>query len=172
MSLFRLPPGPPAPAAIFWLGFIVDHAVVGIGAVMVTLVFINVVMHVFHLDIAWTTEFCEFMMVWATFLGGASAARRGAHMTITEFIDKLTGRSRQRADAAIQVLALAVLFLLVWYGWGIVQANWGNVLTVLDWPMAFQYLALPMGAATAFVFVAFDLAQIVNGKSREERYGG
>ena len=172
MSLFRLPPGPPAPPPVAWLGSIVDHTVVAIGAVMVTLVFVNVVMHVFHMDIAWTTEFCEFMMVWATFLGGASAARRGAHMTITEFIDKLTGRSRQRADAAVQVLALAVLLLLVWYGWGIVQANWGNVLTVLDWPMAFQYLALPIGSAAAFVFVAFDLVQIFRGKSAEERYGG
>jgi TRAP-type C4-dicarboxylate transport system permease small subunit len=150
----------------------VDYTVVAIGAVMVTLVFINVIMHVFHMDIAWTTEFCEFMMVWATFLGGASAARRGAHMTITEFIDKLSGRPRQRADAAIQILALAVLFLLVRYGWGIVQANWGNVLTVLDWPMAFQYLALPIGAAAAFVFVVFDFVQILRGKSAEERYGG
>jgi len=45
---------------------------VAIGAVMVVLVFCNVVMHVFRRDIAWTTELCEFMMVWATFLGGAS----------------------------------------------------------------------------------------------------
>jgi TRAP-type C4-dicarboxylate transport system permease small subunit len=150
----------------------VDHAVVAIGAVMVILVFFNVVMHIFHMDIAWTTEFCEFMMVWATFLGGACAARRGAHMTITEILDKLSGLPRRGADALIQIFALAVLLLLVWYGWGIVSANWGNVLTVLEWPMAFQYLALPLGSAVSFVFVTFDFVQIVRGKSREERYGG
>ena len=171
MGFFRLPPGPPAPAPIRWLGWAVDHTVVAIGAVMVVLVFCNVVMHVLRRDIAWTTEFCEFMMVWATFLGGASLARRGGHMTITEFLDKLSPAKRRQADGAIQVVALAVLVLLVWYGIGIVQANWGNVLTVLDWPMALQYLGLPVGSAAMLVFVAFDLIQILRGRSREERYG-
>jgi TRAP-type C4-dicarboxylate transport system permease small subunit len=159
------------PPAIRWLGTAVDWTVVGIGAVMVVLVFCNVVMHVLQRDIAWTTELCEFMMVWATFLGGASLARRGGHMTITEFLDKLSEAKRRQADGVIQVVALAVLVLLVWYGIGIAQANWGNVLTVLDWPMALQYLGLPVGSAAMLVFVAFDLIQIFRGRSREERYG-
>ncbi len=166
-----LPQGPPAPPAIRWLGAAVDWTVVGIGVVMVVLVFCNVVVHVLQRDIAWTTELCEFMMVWATFLGGASLARRGGHMTITEFLDKLSEAKRRQADGAIQVVALAVLVLLVWYGIGIVQANWGNVLTVLDWPMALQYLGLPVGSAAMLVFVGFDLIQILRGRSREERYG-
>jgi TRAP-type C4-dicarboxylate transport system permease small subunit len=166
-----LPPGPPGPAPIRFLSSLVDHAVVLIGAAMVVLVFINVVLHVFHHDIAWTIEFCEFMMVWASFLGGAAAARRGAHMTITEFIDMLHGVPRRMADAAVQVLALAILALLVWYGGGIVMASWGNVLTVLDWPMAFQYMALPIGAGASMVFVTYDLVQILQGKTPEERYG-
>jgi TRAP-type C4-dicarboxylate transport system permease small subunit len=166
-----LPSGPPAPPAIRWLGTAVDWTVVGIGAVMVVLVFCNVVMHVLQRDIAWTTELCEFMMVWATFLGGASLARRGGHMTITEFLDKLSEAKRRQADGVIQVVALAVLVLLVWYGIGIVQANWGNVLTVLDWPMALQYLGLPVGSAAMLVFVAFDLIQILRGRTRGERYG-
>ena len=90
-----LPPGPPGPAPIRWLSMAVDCTTAAIGTVMVVLVFVNVMAHIFNQDIAWTTEFCEFMMVWATFLGGASAARRGAHMTITEFIDMLKGRSRK-----------------------------------------------------------------------------
>ena len=161
----------PGAAAIRWLGTAVDWTLVVMGAVMVVLVFFNVVMHLFHKDIAWTTELCEFMMVWVTFLGGASAARRGAHMTITEFLDKLSGKSRLKADGVIQVFCLVVLVLLVWYGMGIVMANWGNVLTVLEWPMAFQYLALPVGSAVSLVFVAYDLIQILRGKTREERYG-
>jgi len=171
MNARLLPAGPPAPPAIQWLGAAVDYTLVAMGAVMAVLVFCNVLTHLFHQDIAWTTELCEFMMVWVTFLGGASAARRGAHMTITEFIDKLSGKSRLKADAAVQTLCLVVLVLLVWYGMGIVMANWGNILTVLDWPMAFQYLALPVGSAVSLVFVGYDLIQILCGTPREERYG-
>jgi len=150
---------------------LIDWSIVAIGAAMVVLVFANVVIHLFHGDIAWTTEFCEFMMVWVTFLGGASAARRGAHMSITEFLDKLSSAGRRRADAAIQLLAALVLCILLWYGSGLVEASWGNILTVLYWPMAWQYLALPVGAAAMLVFVLWDLLQIVRGKSHQERYG-
>ena len=171
MSARILPAGPPAPPAIRWLGAVVDYTLVTMGAVMAVLVFCNVIMHLFQQDIAWTTELCEFMMVWVSFLGGASAARRGTHMTITEFIDKLTGKSRLKADAAVQLFCLSVLLLLVWFGSSIVMSNWGNILTVLDWPMAYQYLALPVGAGASAVFVGYDIVQILCGKPREVRYG-
>lgn len=151
MSL--LPPGPAAPAPIRALGAAVDWSVVIIGAVMVALVFANVVLHAFHRDNPWTTEFCEFLMVWVTFLGAAAATRRGLHMSITEFVDKLHAGARRWADLAISALAAAVLALLVWYGTGIVRATWDNELTVLGWPMGLQYLALPVGAAATLVFV-------------------
>ena len=166
-----LPAGPAAPLPIRLLGVAVDWAVVALGAAMVALVFVNVVFHVFGGDVAWTTELCEFMMVWVTFLGGAAATRRGAHMRITEFLDKLPGPPRRWADAAIQALTLFVLGLLVWFGLGIVAAGRSNILTVLDWPMSWQYLSLPVGSAATFVFVAWDLVQIVRGRPAAERYG-
>ncbi len=172
MSHFRLPPSPPAPKLIRWLGNTVDWTMVVLGFVMVIMVFFNVIMHVLGKDVALTTEFCEFMMVWVSFLGGASAARRGLHMTITEFLDKLSAPMRRMADGIIQVFCLVVLALLVKFGMGIVMANWGNELTVLEWPMALQYLSLPVGSAAMLIFVAFDLVQIARGKTREERYGG
>jgi TRAP-type C4-dicarboxylate transport system permease small subunit len=166
-----LPPAPAAPLPIRLLGVAVDWAVVALGAGMVVLVFANVVSHVFGGDVAWTTELAELMMVWVTFLGGAAATRRGAHMRITEFLDKLDGMPRRWADAAIQLVALAVLGLLVWFGAGIVVASRNNILTVLDWSMAWQYLSLPVGSALTFVFVAWDLVQIARGRSAAERYG-
>jgi TRAP-type C4-dicarboxylate transport system permease small subunit len=142
-----------------------------IGASMVLLVFTNVVTHLFHKDIAWTTELCEFFMVWVTFLGGAVAARRGAHMTITEFLDKLGEEKRRWADAAIQLLCLVVLLMLLYYGAIIVNANWENRLTVLGWPMAFQYLALPVGASLSLIFVGHDFMAIMAGQDHQQRYG-
>jgi TRAP-type C4-dicarboxylate transport system permease small subunit len=166
-----LPAGPPGPVPVRLLGAAVDWAVIALGAAMVALVFVNVLFHVFGGDVAWTTELCELIMVWVTFLGGAAATRRGAHMRITEFLDKLPGPPRRWADAAVQAITLAVLGLLVWFGSGIVQASRGNILTVLDWPMASQYLSLPVGSAVTFVFVAWDFVQILRGKPAAERYG-
>lgn len=161
----------PGPAPLRWLGQMLNMVLILVGSIMVVLVFSNVVTHIFNKDIAWTTELCEFLMVWASFLGGAAAARFGAHMTITEFLDKLGDRGRLKADGIIQTLCLVVLAMLIWYGMIIVNANWGNQLTVLGWPMAFQYMALPVGACLSFVYVAYDLLQILKGVPRTTRYG-
>jgi len=167
-----LPVGPTAPAPIMWLAWIVDWSVVLIGATMATLVFANVIMHsVFQADIAWTTEFCELLMVWVTFLGGAAATRRGAHMVVGELIGLLSGLARRAADAAIQLVVLVTLGLLVWYGVGIADAGRMSVLTVLGWPMASQYAALPVASAITMVFVFWDLVEIIGGRTPNERYG-
>jgi TRAP-type C4-dicarboxylate transport system permease small subunit len=165
-----LPPGPPAPLLLRALGLAVDSAVVLIGATMIVMVFMNVVLRVFSLDFAWVTELAELLMVWVTFLGGAAAARRGAHMTITEFVDKLDGRGRLIADGMIDLLAIVVLVLLVIYGMNLVRAGWGNELSVLQIPMSFQYLGMPVGCAAMLAFVLWDGVQILRGRDRAQRW--
>jgi TRAP-type transport system small permease protein len=167
-----LPPAPSAPAPLAAFGAAVDWAVVAIGAVMIALVFTNVLLHVVSKDFAWVTELAELLMVWVTFLGGACAARRGAQMTITEFIDKLHGGARRAADAAVDLFATGVLGALVWYGINLTVAGWGNELTVLHIPMSVQYFGMPVGCAAMLVWVLWDLARIVRGDSREARWGG
>jgi TRAP-type transport system small permease protein len=159
-----------APLPMRVLGRAVDWTVIGIGASMTVLVFFNVSLHLFNKDLAWVTELGELLMVWVTFLGGACAAQRGAHMTITEFIDKLDPARRRWADAAVQALCLAMLAILVRYGWALVAVNWGNQLTVLEWPMAIQYMGMAVGCTLMALFTAFDLLQILRGVPRAKRY--
>ena len=165
-----LTPVPSAPLPIRWLGRLTDGLVIAIGGLMCSLVFFNVSLHVIGRDLAWVTELGELLLVWVTFLGGACAAQRGAHMTITEFVDKLQPAARRRADAAIQAVSLAMLLLLVRHGWSLVGGNWGNELTVLAWPMATQYMGMAVGCTLMSVFVAFDLIQTLRGVPREQRY--
>jgi TRAP-type C4-dicarboxylate transport system permease small subunit len=165
-----LTPVAPAPWPIRALGRLTDWTVIAIGAVMAGLVFFNVSLHVISKDLAWVTELGELLMVWVTFLGGACAAQRGAHMTISEFIDRLDPARRRWADVAVQALCLAMLLVLTRFGWSLVGGNWGNQLTVLEWPMAIQYMGMAVGCTLAAVFVAFDVVQTVRGVPRERRY--
>ena len=166
-----LPRGPDQALPIHLLARLIDWALVGSAAVMIVLVFFNVCAHAVGHDLAQTTEACELLMVWVSFLGGASIIRRGGHMTITEFIDKLNDRQRRVADFVVQMVSLGVLWILFSNGLIIVANNWGNILTVLGIPMAWQYMPLSIGSGAGMVFIAYDLYQILRGKSREERYG-
>jgi TRAP-type C4-dicarboxylate transport system permease small subunit len=160
----------PSPLVIRCLGKSVDWLVICIGAALAALIFINVALHAFGKDLAWLTELGELLMVWVTFLGGAAAAQRGAHMSINEFLDKLTPQKRRWADAAVQAFTLAVLAIVLFYGLRIVSGSWGNVLTTLEWPMAVQYIPLPLGIGLMAVFVGWDLIQILRGVPRNQRY--
>ncbi len=166
-----LPRGPEQALPIHLLARLIDWALVVAAAIMIALVFFNVCAHALGTDLAQTTEACELLMVWVSFLGGASIIRRGGHMTITEFIDKLNDRQRRGADFVVQLVSLGILGILCWNGLIIVGNNWGNILTVLGIPMTWQYMPLSIGSGAGMVFVAYDLYQILCGKSREERYG-
>jgi TRAP-type transport system small permease protein len=166
-----LPRGPQQPLPVHLLARVIDWTLVVAAGVMIVLVFFNVCAHAAGRDLAQTTEACELLMVWVSFLGGASIIRRAAHMTITEFVDKLGDGMRRVADFALQLVSLGVLVILFWNGLTIVGNNWGNILTVLGIPMAWQYMPLPLSSAAGIVFVAFDLYQILRGRPRAERYG-
>jgi TRAP-type C4-dicarboxylate transport system permease small subunit len=92
-------------------------------------------------------------------------------MTITEFIDKLQGRRRDAADAAVDLFGLAVLVSLVWYGASLSIAGWTNELTVLHVPMTLQYLGMPVGCLAMAVWLAWDLVRILRGETRAQRWG-
>ena len=160
----------PPPRWLHWLGRLVDTAVIGIGGALAALIFINVVLHAVGKDLAWLTELGELLMVWVTFLGGAAAAQRGAHMSINEFLDKLSGPRRRWADAAVQTFSLGVVLVVMVYGLGIVRGSWTTQLTTLEWPMAWQYMPLPLGMALMATFVGWDLLLILRGVPREQRY--
>lgn len=166
-----LPCGPKQAIPIHLLARLIDWALVVAAGIMIVLVFFNVCAHAAGHDLSETTEACELLMVWVSFLGGASIIRRSGHMAITEFIDKLDDRKRLAADFVVQLFALVVLGILFWNGLIIVGNNWGNILTVLQIPMSYQYMPLAIGSGAGMIFVGYDLLQILRGKSRDDRYG-
>ena len=139
---------------------------------MVVLVFVNVCPHVFGGDVAWTTELAEFMMVWVTFLGGAAATRRGAHMRITEFLDKLAGRRRAVGGCARSSRSRSlVLGLLVWFGVGIVAASRATSSPCSTGRWRGSTCRCRSDRRRRSSSSAWDLVQIVRGRRAAERYG-
>lgn len=170
-ALSTVAPMPRAAAIVRTFGHVIDWATISFGAALVILIFANVLLHLVGHDLAWTTELGELMMVWVTFLGGAAAAQRHEHVAITELVDLLGLNGRRWADGLAQLVSAAVLGLLIGYGLLIADAGLSNRLTAIDLPMAWEYLALPVGSAATLVFVVWDLVQIAAGHTRAQRYG-
>lgn len=165
MSSFLYRPTRPEPALLRWFGDGLDVSITLLGTALLIVMTTNVLARAFlNADIAWNTEFGEFALVWATFLGGAAAARRGAHMCITEFLVKIPARLRRVIELTIRIAVLALLVLLVQAGINIVAKTMDQRMSVLYWPVGLQYLAMPVGSGLTLLFVAYETWLIAHGK--------
>jgi TRAP-type C4-dicarboxylate transport system permease small subunit len=163
MLLYR--PPRPEPVVLRLIGDAVDLAVAVLAATLLLVMFANVAARLaLNTDIAWNTEFGEFVLLWATFLGGASAARRGAHMRITEFVESMPPALSRAVEFATRVAVIAMLALLIWYGISITQRTMEQEMTVLHWPMGVQYLAMPVGSALTLAFVLYETVLVATGE--------
>lgn len=169
MSSFFYRPKLPEPAPLRVLGDTVDIVLVGLAAALVSVMFINVLARAFlNIDIAWNTEFGEFCLVWATFVGAAAAARRGAHMRISELIEAVNPRLRRLLEMITRIGVLILLGLLVWRGMLIVNRTMDQEMSVLYWPVGLQYLAMPVGSLLTAIYVAYDATLLLRGETAIE----
>jgi TRAP-type transport system small permease protein len=162
--MFFYRPRHPEPAWLRVLGDAIDIVVVVLGLVLIGVMAVNVVARsALNVDLAWNVEFGEFILVWATFLGGAAAARRGAHMRITELIGAMPNRVARIVELLTRLGVTGLLAVLVWYGTIIAGSQMEQLMTVLYWPVGLQYAALPVGSLLTLTFVAYEAWRIARG---------
>lgn len=153
------------PAPLRLLGDAIDGAVVLLATALLTVMCANVAARAaLNANIAWNTEFGEFVLLWATFLGGAAAARRGAHMRIAEFVEAMPGRLRHAVELSTRLAVMVILAFLSWRGVLLSLQTMDQQMTVLNWPVGVQYLAMPVGSALALVFVVHETWRVAVGR--------
>ena len=153
-------PDAPEPAFLRRLGDLIDLAVVLLGSGMILLMSINVFARTTNLiDLAANVELGEFLLVWATFLGGASAVRRVTHMRVSELVDALPPRFAALLDQATRLLTLGLLALITWKGISIVGSTWSQKSSVLYWPVGLTYMAMPVGAALCMLYLTYHIVR-------------
>jgi TRAP-type transport system small permease protein len=105
----------------------IDRLAVGLTVLLVgsftAVVLLQVFMrYVMRSALPWPEEFARFALVWMTFIAASCALRRGQHVGIDFFVNRL---GSLRVRAALKLLAVAVLVVLlcamIWFSWGIAE---------------------------------------------------
>ncbi len=141
------------------LSQLVDLLLIGFGASIVTIVFVNAALRGFGgFDLAWSLELSAFLMLWVTFLGCAAAAARGIHMRVTEIIAFAAPKAAQRMIALlIDIGVIALLITLIWHGINISIHTWAQQTTVLYWPVGLLYASMPAGITLTLLFLIWNI---------------
>ena len=94
----------------------------------------------------WTEVLIRFSLIWMVFLAIPAAFRQGAMVSVDVLYRWSPPALRRVLDAVVSLAALALIAVIVWFGWD--YAKRGGVQTMAGLEsvsMFWAYLALPVG---------------------------
>jgi TRAP-type C4-dicarboxylate transport system permease small subunit len=145
----------PRLVAAIWLKRVNGAVLVAMMAVMVALVFGNVVgRYVFNRSFIWAEELSQYLMVWVTFLGAGLALTQGRHVAVELAQDALPTVAARALRIGIALLILAFLAVLVVLGFQFVSFAWDQETPAMNIPFGIPYLAVPIGALLFMIHLA------------------
>lgn len=145
-------------ARLFWRG--IDALMALLLAAMIALVFTNVVMRYgFSSGLRQSVELARMWFVWVVMLGAAVTLRRGEHLALTEFSEKLFPRAvpwLRRLCWLVVLLAVGMLFVGAWRQ---TLANWNNISQLTGLPSGLFYLA---GVVSAVLMAVIGVIRLID----------
>lgn len=123
---------------------------------MACIVFANVVLRYTTGDsIVWAEEVARHLMIWGTFLGAGMVLRFGGHVAIDN-LHNVVGERAARVIRALVVVGMGLFFLVMTYFSVLyVWATRFQTTAATDIPMAWIYVAMPVGFVLLFVHLLF-----------------
>ena len=125
-----------------------------ITAIVLTIAFQVFTRYVFNYPIVWVEELAGYAFVWATFLGASYGLKKGRHIRIQTFVDRLGERPRAAMALLVYAAMAIVLVTLIKYGMivGRIEARSTSVALPLAVPRNWFY-TMPLILASASMLI-------------------
>lgn len=134
-------------------------------SIMIIIAFLQVIFrYVFHNSLTWSEELSRYMFVWAAFLGAALAYSSGSHVEMDLVTSILKPKMKKVFKAISYVIIAVLLFNICKYGFQIVNETISQPSPALRVPMAFVYLAIPIGSIGMMVVLIDNILKSITGK--------
>jgi TRAP-type transport system small permease protein len=149
------------------LARLLEYVIAAALAVMVVLVFGNVVMrYAFNSGITVSEEVSRWLFIWVTFLGGVVALRDGAHLGVDMLVARLPAWGRRACLGLTKAMMLTILAMLFKGALDQVKINWDVTAPTTGASMAIVHSAALVFATLAGAILVYDLACLARGKER------
>lgn len=120
--------------------------------------------YLFNQSLYFSEELNQFLIIFVTFIGCSYAARQNRHISMSAFVEHLTGRPAAASLLLINLLTAILLLWLTWASVGYVQsaARIGRASSALQMPLHYIYLVVPLGLGmTGLQFLRHALTQLL-----------
>ena len=142
------------------LFYLLNHTeeivIVAMFAVMVAVIFVQVIMRKCGNSLTWSEELGKFLFVWITWLGISLGERKGEHIKITMLTDRLPFRVAQVVNILSEIIVIIICAVTFYYGitlvfsWGyldarIMRSHLGTHYAGIKISVSWGYLAVVVG---------------------------
>jgi TRAP-type C4-dicarboxylate transport system permease small subunit len=141
-----------------------EYLCAGLLLVIVVIVFSNVIgRYFFHAPIRWSDEVSLFLFLWLAYLGALAALMGGRHYSFPALIDLFPAKLRLAAKTLSDLMVLAMLGVLVWYGGQLVDLLHHQRSPAIDLPVYYVYAALPLVSFLMALVIAYQIVARLRG---------
>lgn len=141
-----------------------EYLCAAILGVVVFVIFANVVgRYFFNSPIRWSDEVAQYMFLWLSYLGALAALMRGQHYSVPNLIEMLPRIPGATVKTISDLIVLAILGALIWYGWQLVDRLSFQTSLTLGLPVYYIYSALPLTATLMALFVCSRIFNRLRG---------
>lgn len=143
-----------------WVWNSIDILMALILACMIVLVFANVVLRYgFSSGLRPSVELSRLGLVWVVMLGAAVVLRRGEHLAVAEFSERLMPKAVPVLRRICWVIVLVSVGMLYIGAYRQMMANWSDISQLTGLPSALFYLA---GVVSAVLMGMIAVVRIFN----------
>ena len=114
-------------------------------ALMVAIIFIQVVMRKLNHSLYWSEELGKFLFIWISWLGISIGEKRGEHIKITMLTDKYSPKVQHILNIISEIIVIGICAVTVYYAVLLVISQAGTHYTGIKISVSWGYLAVALG---------------------------
>lgn len=124
-----------------------EIVLVAMFALMVAIIFIQVVMRKLNNSLYWSEELGKFLFIWISWLGISIGEKRGEHIKITMLTDKFSPKVQHILNIVSELIVIFICAITVYYSVQLVSSQMGTHYTGIKISVSWGYLAVALGCA-------------------------
>lgn len=148
----------------------IEALIAGMLAVMVVLVFGNVVLRYgFNSGITVSEEVSRWLFIWMTFLGAVVALREHGHLGVDMVVQRLPPAGKKLCLLIAHLIMLWIVWLLFQGGVAQARINWDVEAPTTGASMAIVYSSAVVFAVLAACILIADLLRLLTGRIADDQ---
>lgn len=152
-----------------------EVVLVAMFALMVAIIFIQVVMRKLNNSLYWSEELGKFLFIWISWLGISIGEKRGEHIKITMLTDKFSPKVQHILNIISELIVIFICAITVYYSVQLVISQAGTHYTGIKISVSWGYLAVALGCAIMILrslgMCVMSIKNMNSGKTPQEIIG-